>query len=103
MSAEIVGVSLAIEEGRGHYVPVRHRYLGCPPQLGWDGVRALIAPLFADPHITKVGHDLKPAMVALERAGAKMAGPAFDTLIGAYLLDPESPNGMKELARRELG
>jgi DNA polymerase-1 len=103
MSAEIVGISLAIEEGRGHYVPIRHRYLGCPAQLGWDQVRALIAPLFADPGVTKVGHDLKPATIALARGGAKLAGPAFDTLIGAYLLDPETPNELKDLARRELG
>jgi DNA polymerase-1 len=103
MSAEIVGVSLATEEGRGHYVPIRHRYLGCPAQMGWDQVRALIAPLLADPGVTKVGHDLKPATIALARAGAKLEGPAFDTLIGAYLLDPETPNGLKEVARRELG
>jgi len=103
MSAEIVGVSLAVEEGRGYYVPIRHRYLGCPTQMGWDPVRAILAPLLADPGVTKVGHDLKPAVIALARSGAKLEGPAFDTLLGAYLLDPETPNGLKEVARRELG
>ncbi len=103
MQAEIVGLSLANEPGRGHYVPLRHRYLGCPAQLDWQRVRAVIAPLMADAGVTKVGHDLKRTSVALSRAGAPLEGPAFDTLLAAYLLDPESPNGIKELARRELG
>ena len=102
MRAEIIGVSLATEAGRGHYVPLHHRYLGCPPQLEWDRVRAALAPLLADPQVTKVGHDLKRIAVLLERAGARVRGPAFDTLIAAYLLDPETPNDVKELAQREL-
>jgi DNA polymerase-1 len=101
--AEIVGVSLATEPGRGHYVPLRHRYLGCPVQLRWDQVGARLASLLADPGITTVGHDLKRSMTLLERAGVTLVGPAFDTLIGAYLLDPEAPNGLDDLARRELG
>jgi len=101
--AEIVGVSLATEAGRGHYVPLRHRYLGCPVQLRWEQVGVRLASLLADPTVTTVGHDLKRAMTLLERAGVTVVGPAFDTLIGAYLLDPEAPNGLDDLARRELG
>jgi DNA polymerase-1 len=103
MQTEIVGLSLASEAGHGHYVPLRHRYLGCPAQLEWDRVRAVIGPLLADVGVTKVGHDLKRASVALSRAGVAIGGPAFDTLLAAYLLDPESPNAIKDLARRELG
>jgi DNA polymerase I len=103
MRAEIVGLSLAAQPDVGYYLPLRHRYLGCPTQLPWEGVRAALAPLLADPTITKVGHDLKRASIVLERASAPILGPAFDTLLGAYLLDPEIPNGVRELARRELG
>ena len=103
MRAELVGFSLASEVGRGHYVPLRHRYLGCPPLLTWEQVRPILAPLFADARITKIGHDLKQVGIVLTRAGVPMAGPTFDTHVAAYLIDPESPNGMKELARRELG
>jgi DNA polymerase-1 len=103
MRAEIVGLSLATEPARGHYVPLRHRYLGCPPQLAWDRVRATVAPLLADARVTKVGHDLKQTSIVLARAGAPLEGPAFDVHVAAYLFDPESPNALKELARRELG
>jgi DNA polymerase-1 len=103
MRAELVGVSIAADVGRGYYVPLRHRYLGCPPQLTWDAVRAAIGPALGDAALTKVGHDLKRVEVALGQAGAPLAGPAFDTLLGVYLLDPEAPNGLREVVRRELG
>jgi DNA polymerase-1 len=68
MRTAIVGLSLGVEAGQGLYMPVAHRYLGCPQQLDWATVRARVASLFADPLVTKVGHDLKRAGIALERA-----------------------------------
>ena len=103
MRSAIVGLSLATEPGRGHYLPLQHRYLGCPPQLSWDRVRAALAPLFADPRVTTVGHDVKQTSILLSRLGVPLEGPTFDTHVAAYLLDPETPHGLKELARRELG
>lgn len=103
MRAQPVGVGLAVDPGRGFYLPLGHRYLGCPPQLDWPSVRAIVGPLLADPRVTKVGHDLKHAAILLGRAGAEMEGPAFDVMLAGYLLDPEAPNGIAELARRELG
>jgi DNA polymerase I len=103
MRGSIVGLSLASELGRGHYLPLQHRYLGCPPQLSWDRVRAALAPLFADVRVITVGHDVKQTSILLSRLGLPLAGPTFDTHVAAYLIDPESPHGMKELARRELG
>jgi DNA polymerase-1 len=103
MRGDVVGVALSTEAGRGWYVPVGHRYLGCPALVPWESVRGALAPVLADASVTKVGHDLKRASIILARAGAPVAGAAFDTHVAAYLLDPESPNGLKELARRELG
>lgn len=102
MRAQLVGISLASEAGAGHYVPLSHRYLGCPAQLPWERVRAVLAPLFADARVVKVGHELKQASIVLERAGAPLAPPLFDTHVAAYLIDPESPNALEQSARREL-
>jgi DNA polymerase I len=103
MRAAIVGVALAEAPGKAWYVPVGHRYLGCPQQLPWERVRAALAMVLADAHVVKVGHELKQASIELARAGAPLSGPLFDTHVAAYLLDPESGNSLKELAKREVG
>jgi DNA polymerase-1 len=102
MRADILGVSIAVEPGRAAYLPLAHRYLGSPKQLAWADARAILAPIFADLRVTKIGYDVKRTSIALSRAGAPLEGPTFDVMIGAYLLDPETPNGLKELARREV-
>ena len=102
MRGAVIGVSLATTGGEGFYVPVAHRYLGCPPQLPWPELVKALAPLLVDPRVKKVAHDLKTIEVLLHRFELPLAGPIFDTLLGSYLLDPESPSTLKELARREL-
>lgn len=103
MRAEIFGVALAVPGGASWYLPLRHRYLGCPAQLAWDVARAALAPLFADAAMTLVGHDLKRASIALGRAGLPFAGELFDTQVAAYLVDPEADLALDALATRELG
>jgi DNA polymerase-1 len=103
MRTTIIGIGLSAEPGHGVYVPIGHRYLGVPAQLAWADVRERLAPLLADPAITKIGHDLKRDGIALKRAGAPLGGPSFDTLVAAYLLDPEAPNDLRDVAHRELG
>jgi DNA polymerase-1 len=102
MRAEIVGLSLATAPGEGFYVPIAHRYLGCPPQLDWATVRAVLAPLLADPNVKVVAHNLKHVEVLLSKYDLRLEGAIFDTLLASYLLDPETPNTIKELARRDL-
>ena len=103
MRGDVIGISLATTVGEGFYVPVAHRYLGCPPQLSWAEVSRELAPLLVDPKVKKVAHDLKTSEVLFHRYELPLGGPIFDTLLGSYLLDPEAPSTLKELARRELG
>jgi DNA polymerase I len=103
MLGEVIGVSLSTTPGEGAYVPVAHRYLGCPPQLKWADLARELSPLFADAQVKKVAHDLKTIEVFLRRFELRLDGPIFDTLLGSYLLDPEAPATLKDLARRELG
>jgi DNA polymerase-1 len=53
-----------------------------------------------DAQIEKVGHDLKQTALALSRAGVKLAGWAFDTMIASYVLDPGRRD--HELAARSM-
>jgi DNA polymerase-1 len=103
MRAQILGVSLAAKPGLGIYVPIAHRYLGAPPQLTWETVKAALAPVLADAKIRKVAYDLKRIEDLFSRHDLKIEGPISDPMLGAYLLDPETPHGLKDLVRREFG
>jgi DNA polymerase-1 len=103
MRADIVGLGLSAKAGEGHYLPLSHRYLGAPKQLAWSEVAELVAPILADGAVSKVAYDLKTAEIAFARLGLSLAGKNFDPMLASYLLDPETPNAVKDLARRELG
>src|SRR5205823_1529139 len=65
-------------------------------------VRKALAPVFADPDITKDAHNAKYDMMVLTRAGMPVNGLGADTMIAAYLLGQTSIN-LKDLAFTELG
>jgi DNA polymerase-1 len=102
MRGDVIGLSLATTLGEGIYVPVAHRYLGCPPQIAWSDVKRSLAPILTDARVKKIAHDLKTIEVLFHRDEIALGGPLFDTLLGSYLLDPEAPSTLKELARRDL-
>jgi DNA polymerase-1 len=85
IDCELVGVSLAWEVGRACYVPVRSIYGNALPL---DLVRSRLGPLLADAHKRKVGHNLKYDLNVLRNAGLPVAGPLFDTMIAAFVVDP---------------
>ncbi len=101
MTAELVGISVAVEPGAGFYIPVAHRYLGAPPQLSREFViEKLKAVLETKPII---GQNLKYDAKILRRSGIDLKNITFDSMLAAYLLDPESRKDLNELARRYLG
>lgn len=103
MQSALLGISLSPAPGEAFYVPVGHRYLGAPAQLAIPAVARQVGPLLAEPTVKKVAHNLKLVAEVLRRHDMPVVGAVFDTLLASYLLDPEAPNGLKELASRELG
>ena len=103
MRGALVGIAFAWQAGKAVYVPVGHRYMGCPKQLPLADVREILGPLLADPKLKKSAFDLKRVDVVLRHAGMSFFGYAFDAKLAAYLLDPESRNEREPLVQRELG
>lgn len=101
MQAEIVGISLAVQEGEGYYIPLGHlsgRNLPIKQVL-----TALHDPL-TDPRIPKIGHNLKYDYIILARQGLRVAPLSFDSMIAEWLINPASRNlGLKNLAYVRLG
>ena len=83
--AELVGISLAWQPGRGVYVPLKGP-LGSKT-LDAKLVRDKLGGVLADPKVEKVGQNIKYDMIVLAGAGFEFAGPVFDTMVAAHVLD----------------
>lgn len=89
--AELVGISLCTTAEEAYYLPIGHRDQAgslVADQLPLALVQKHLAPLFSDPNLPKLGHNLKFDLPILENHGLALAGPLWDTMIASYLLDP---------------
>lgn len=101
MDADLVGMSFSWRTGEGFYIPIRSTAgQTLPDKMVLDKLR----PILENPRIAKIGQNLKYDLVVLRKAGVKMTGLAFDTMIASFLVDPERPShSMDRLARELLG
>ncbi|PSW03402.1 DNA polymerase I [Photobacterium lipolyticum] len=103
MTANLVGVSFAVEEGKAAYVPVAHDYLDAPEQLDRDWVLAQLKPLLEDPEQAKVGQNLKFDASILARYDIEMQGIKYDTMLESYVFNSVvGRHDMDSLALRYL-
>jgi len=103
MRAELVGISLAHSPHEAVYIPLRHAYLGVPPQLDATLVLERLRPLLEDPALPKYGQNIKYDYIVLHRQGITMRGLACDTMVAGYLLNPSRRmNNLDALAREYL-
>ncbi|MFO7984081.1 MAG: DNA polymerase I [Desulfuromonadales bacterium] len=102
--ADLVGLSFAVRENAAWYVPVGHRYLGVPEQLDRAFVLEKLCPLLEDPDRPKIGQNIKYDALVLRRAGLRLSGIAFDTMIASYLANPAGKShSLDNLASELLG
>ena len=89
--AELVGISLCTTAEEAYYLPIGHRDSDgglVANQLPLALVQKSLTPLFSDPGLPKLGHNLKFDLPILENHGLRLSGPLWDTMIASYLLDP---------------
>ncbi|PSU82610.1 DNA polymerase I [Photobacterium phosphoreum] len=103
MTANLIGVSFAVEEGKAAYVPVAHDYLDAPEQLDRDWVLAQLKPLLEDKNLAKVGQNLKFDASIVARYDIDMQGIKFDTMLESYVYNSVvGRHDMDSLALRYL-
>lgn len=101
MRALPVGLSLAVEPCSGCYVPIRAPDAACLPE---DDIRAIVAPLLARKNLTVVGQNLKFDMHVMENWGAPIRCRPWDTMVAAWLVDPERDSlKLESLGQTYLG
>ena len=95
----IVGFSFAFEKERAYYVPINHYYLGVTPQIPENVALKAIEKILEK---KVIGHNLKFDFKMLRKYSLKTPVPFADTMILAWLLDPDSPVGLDSVAKRYL-
>ncbi|CAN7566813.1 DNA polymerase I [Massilia sp. LjRoot122] len=103
MTAEMVGISLSTEAGKGAYIPVAHRYAGAPDQLSREHVLERMRSWLENPAKPKLGQNLKYDMHIFENHGIKLKGIVHDTLLQSYVFESHKPHDMDTMAMRHLG
>lgn len=104
MTAELVGLSFAVEVGKAAYVPVAHDYVGAPEQLDRDWVLAQLKPLLESESQHKVGQNLKYDANVLSHYNIAVKGITFDTMIESYCFNSVATrHNMDALADKYLG
>ena len=102
--ARLVGMSFAVRPGEAFYVPLRHRYLGCPDQVPVERAMAILKPLLEDAAIPKTGQNIKYDLIVLRGEGVELAGVETDTMVLSYLLEPNwGKHGLERIALHYLG
>ena len=104
MRAEIVGVSFAIETGKGAYVPLMHDYPGAPAQLNRDVVLEMLRDVLENPEKAKVGQHAKYDINVLSNYGIAIRGVRYDSMLESYVWNSSgNRHDMDTLAKKYLG
>ncbi len=115
ISDKIVGISLAINDTDGAYIPIRHRTKSddlfggdttAPNQLTLESVYKYLWPILTNPDIIKIGHNLKYDLHIMANEGWDTAkiSPIDDTMLLSYILHGTlHGHGLDELALKYLG
>ncbi len=111
LTAELVGLSLAVAPNVACYVPLAHKGGDdglfseglLPEQIAIPAAIDALKPLLEHPGVLKIGQNLKYDWLVLKRWGIEV-GPYDDTMLISYVLDAgASPHGMDPLSMRWLG
>lgn len=97
MTAELVGLSFAVEEFEAYYIPVP------PEREKAQKIVDIFKPAYENPSSLKTGQNIKYDMLVLARYGVDIKGKMFDTMVAHYVLQPELPHNMDALAEQYLG
>lgn len=99
LRATLVGISIATAEGRAFYLPIGHL---AGPNLDPDRTREALRPFFASPNARLAAQNAKYDWHMLHQFGIPVRDVAFDTMVAAYLIDPDQPKGIDALAQSRL-
>lgn len=87
-NAAIVGISFCWSEEESFYIPIAHTE--ATGQVLWQEFVASTKNHFLNPEVAKSGQNLKYDISVLAVHGIEVEGVHFDSMVAAYLLNPDS-------------
>lgn len=89
LEAKIVSASFSWNSGCAFYVPISHTSVAADKQVLLSDFLNSLREVFESVNYRKVGQNLKYDLTVLNCAGVKVDGVYFDTMVAAYLLNPD--------------
>lgn len=97
MEAMLVGIGFATEEGKAWYVAAN-------ADIELDILIQTIKPLFENPSIGFIGHNIKYDLHVMKNHGIEVKTIAFDTMLASYLINSSSNrHGLDKLSIELFG
>ena len=103
MTADLIGISLACDEGEGCYIPINHSYEGMPSQLSIDLIQKILGNVISKNQKKLVGQNLKFDLPMLNRHGIDITDFLGDTMLMSYVLNSTGTrHGLDRMAQHYL-
>ena len=90
--AEISGLAIATSEEKVWYLPFPET------DSEMEVFKSVVSEIVGDSGKTVIGHNLKPAILALDGIGISMECRMFDTMVAHYVLQPEQKHSLEFLS-----
>ena len=103
VTANLLGISISVNENEGCYIPLGHTYEDCPKQLSMDYVIKTLGSVIEENQNKAVGQNLKFDIPILSRHGINITNFLADTMLMSYVLNSTATrHGMDRLAEYYL-
>ena len=103
MTADLIGISLACNEGEGCYIPISHSYEGMPKQVPLKMINKTLGLAITKNQKKLVGQNLKFDLPMLNRHGIRVEEFLGDTMLMSYVLNSTGTrHGLDRMAQHYL-
>ncbi len=106
--ADLVGISLSVKPHEAYYISIASDsgdlFSGGKERRGVDVKDAtkILKPIFESAKIQKIGQNIKYDMLVLSNYGVWTRGVAFDSMVAAYVINPDGQHNLDALAKEYL-
>lgn len=94
--AELVGMSFSYKPGEAYFVTCSLDYEATCNLL------ELLKPLFENPALTWIGHNIKYDLLVLKYYNREIKGQVYDTMLAHYVVEPDGKRSMDMLSAQFL-